>query len=414
MLRTCTRGGLVAGLAGLTAMAATGCAVRTLGFEPGTDGDSTGSDGGSDAGTTVGGTPDLADVGTVCEGETPDVQLSSSNVMLLIDISGSTVQNSWDHDGDPATDPLTRWHSMRRAISSFVDRYDPFLRLGVHFFPRLDTPETLDWEACRTEVSPEVWIDDQTAMEIEGVLPDPDRKLSGATPTSAAVLTGVEHLQSLDMDPPRHMILVTDGAPAYVGDKDHIQRFETLDTALAGHVADARAEEITTHVVGLEVEDVISGCGYLPPACGRCTHNGFRCSNSAVCAPQGECDPVDYADEGELDSMPLANLRDVLNEVADAGGAPLAGDERFRNAWNETELAQQLDAIADTIVSCEVLLTPGPAPDQRDRVVVSIGDTAFAEVADCTDDGWILSGDAADTITLCGTSCQALVEAGGW
>lgn len=190
--------------------------------------------------------------------------------------------------------------------------------------------------------------------------------------------------------------MISDGAPncsvtdagTCVGPGD-CPLLESADDELRLVVAEALADEaIRTHVLGIQVADALLGT-----------------------------DPAD--------ALPEANPFVRLNEIAVAGGAPLAGAERFYNADDEAELLSALDAILVGQLVCQVDLTvppnepPSPAHVDRDNVRFTVAgidqprldgaDEATCRAGDL--DGWIWL-DPGRELLLCGAPCEAAKRAG--
>src|SRR5690606_22077653 len=133
-----------------------------------------------------------------------------------------------------------------------------------------------------------------------------------------------EHLETLDPEIPRFMILVTDGAANCSADATTNQELmEVYDENLPIVVGDAYNDlDIATFVVGIDIVDALTGSGN--------------------------------------DGAPEANTFERLNDVAVAGGFPRPGNEKFFNTINEIELMDALSEIAGQVVSCVVPLDMPP------------------------------------------------------
>ena len=232
-------------------------------------------------------------------------------------------------------------------------------------------------------MEPEVGVGLGNRQAILDAIPGPNQNsdVKGGTPAAAGIFNSLEHLKAQDNfeESESYMILVTDGAancPMGVDPEDDFAEFEVYDENLQTLVASAFNDDgITTFVIGIDIIDALQGAG-----------------NS--------------------DGAPAANPFEELNEVAEAGGAPKDGDEKFFNATNQDELSDALEDIAAQIPSCIVPLDPPPDENQIPWVEFQVDGEDVPEVQDClTEDGWVWV-DQPNSIELCGTFCDALIESG--
>lgn len=304
------------------------------------------------------------------------------NVALVLDKSGSML-TKWDADADPNTPDVTRWNSLVNVVDFLVHTFDDEVNFGANLFPSNDATTQLGAGACLVEAAVEVPVaPDNAAAVLAGIPPAATTEIQGATPTTAGLQAAITHLQTLDPEVGRFLILVTDGAACCGADADTSMcpgvgcgLIEEYDDEVAQVVASAFAElEIPTFVVGIDIIDELLGVGN--------------------------------------DGVPEANTFAELNEVAIAGGKPRAGDEKFFNARNEGELQDALSAIAGQVVSCTVPL--GAPPVDPDFVEIEIGGNTIARVDDCANDGWMFAdaNGPFDAIVLCGAACDALAQLG--
>jgi hypothetical protein len=107
-----------------------------------------------------------------------------------------------------------------------------------------------------------------------------------------------------------------------------------------------------------------------------------------------------------------------LNDLADKGGRPKMGQEKFYNATDPMALQTELEAIIQGLQSCVIPLNADPPPPMFGSVEVEApAGTMWNEVTDCmTQDGWVFVDPACVTnatdpdclIELCGAACDAL------
>jgi hypothetical protein len=301
--------------------------------------------------------------------------------MLVLDKSGSMVSELdgfWDHDDDPTTVDLSRWNSLHNVVDFVVDGFDAQINFGAVLFPSESATNQYSASACLVSATPEVPVAGMNATDILASIPAAlDTSLQGATPATAGIQTAIEHLQTLDREVPRFMVLVTDGAANCSADyATASELLENYDENLPLRIGDAYENGgIPTYVVGIDILDEVAGVG--------------------------------------ADGVPEVNTFVELNTVAEAGGRPRDGDEKFFNAVNEIELQAALEEIAGQVVSCVIPLDPPPI--HPTFVEVEIGGETLPHVNDCaSEDGWVFvePDGPYDALELCGTACEMLIAMG--
>lgn len=361
------------------------------------DGTDTMATGGSEASVDGSGTETVSATDTEGSADTEmncgevDFQLEAvpPNVVLVLDKSGSMVSENdadndgeydgyWDHDNDPNTPLISRWNSLYNVVDFVVNGFDTQINFGAVLFPGEGANNQYGPGACVVANTPTVPVAPMNAAQILSTIPAATAtNLQGATPATAGITTAIEHLETLDPEIPRFMILVTDGAANCSADATTNQELmEVYDENLPIVVGDAYNDlDIATFVVGIDIVDALTGSGN--------------------------------------DGAPEANTFERLNDVAVAGGFPRPGNEKFFNTINEIELMDALSEIAGQVVSCVVPLDMPPV--HPNFVEVEIGGMVIPRVEDCaTEDGWVwVNPDGPyDAIELCGTACEALVDVG--
>lgn len=303
----------------------------------------------------------------------------ASQVVLVLDKSGSMIYNSWDADADPATPAVTRWYSLYNVVAQIVDGFDAQMELGAVLFPSKQAKANPD-AACVMEDEPDVAVGVMQGAQILQTIPPADAdgtQIAGGTPAVKGIEVATEHLAALPAGPQRYLVLVTDGAANCRADAmSQYEIAEVYDEALGPTVAAAREQlEIRTFVVGVDIAN------YTTPV----------------------------AQDGLPDAT---NTWERLNEVAVAGGMARAGDEKFYNATNELELAAALSSIAAQ-VSCEIALDPAPTPEQFPGV--ELGGVPVPEDPACSSGaGWHFVDPATrDAIVLCAATCAAYQQTEG-
>ena len=314
-----------------------------------------------------------------CDVAMAELQPVPPNIMLVLDKSGSMVNNSWDHDAMGGTPDITRWDSLYQVVEFVTSTFDAQINFGATLFPAVNATATYNAAACVVGGSPDIDVAPMNSAAILAGIPAAgETDIFGGTPATAGVIVGRDHLLEQDAANPRALILVTDGAAnCALEAMTNTQRFEEYDEQLPIVVGSAWDDDsIPVYVVGIDVVDEFSDA-----------------------APDG------YPNN--------TNTYDALNEVAVAGGQPLPGNEQFYQTTNQLELQDALEQIIANALSCIVPLDPEPAFPELLEVYVS--DMMVPPVMDCAnEDGWVYSnpGGPFDSIELCGTWCDELKVAG--
>jgi len=331
-------------------------------------------------------------------------------VMLVLDKSRSMVIEPggyWDADGDdadgdnmtdadgnmsPATPKVTRWKSLYSVVDFIVTNFESRMDFGAALFPATTATGTYDAGACKVNPAPEVAVGTDMGQTILMTIPGPDQtNQQGGTPAAAGMATGIAGLprnEALSEEEDlRYIILVTDGAANCASDaatdKD---RFEVYDAHFPEMVAAAKDAGIPTFVVGIDIRD--------------------------------EASPV--KGDGNPDAT---NTYDKLNEVAEIGGQPRLGDEKFYNSLNQLELQAALEAISQEITSCTFQLSTPLTDSQfvrelnvqldKDPMTATALEYGKDQVTDCaTESGWHFTDETRSAIELCGDACTTYKSIG--
>jgi hypothetical protein len=331
------------------------------GDEAGETGDD-GGDGGDEAGDGDGdGDGDFEP--PTCGGDTIVLEQTTPNVMLVLDKSGSMTSQKWQQDGQT----VTRWNSLHGVVTDILAAHDESMNFGAALFPAIGADHNDADLACIVNGGPEVEVGPNNGAAILAAIPGADETTKGATPATAGILNGLSHLESMDRDGSKAMILVTDGAAnCKAGEDDYIGEY---DDALAPAVADAYERAgIPTYVVGIDMKD--------------------------------------------WDGSVNVNPREALDEVALEGGVPRQGDDAFYDVKSQDDLEAALEQITSKVACTVSLETAAPGPAYTE---VTIDGETWDYVESCDDgDGWTFTSDAHpfNTIELCGTTCDAFAEAG--
>ena len=289
----------------------------------------------------------------------PDAELPAA--LLLLDKSGS-MDEAWDHDGDPATPERTRWSSLHRTVRSLVDVVGEDLQVGAVLFP-MDGVETTYTSGCMVQDWPELPLGSYDTASVLEALPDEGARVAGGTPTRAAVDLAAAHLGLLPEDRPAAVVLVTDGAANCQTGTEGPDRFDVYDQSVEGAVAELYGSRgVPTYVVGIGVVDAL----------GR---------------------------------DPAVNAHEALTAVALAGGVPSTGATAYFAADDEAQLHAALGQILDA-VSCTVSL--GAPVDDPELLAVRSQGSEIPGVAACAGAAAHVTPKPGDTtLRLCGAACQA-------
>jgi hypothetical protein len=352
-------------------------------------GDSTTGDDGADAdgddSSTGGGEPaddgsadadaDGGDDGPTCDQASFSVSLQpgTPRVMLVLDKSNS-MNNHWDHDADPNTAQISRWHSLVNVVEALTAEFTGHVEFGAQLFPSaiayLDEPTNAF--SCDVRPTPEVAVGPDTAAAILAAIPAAvGSSISGGTPATAGIDSALNHLMELPGNDPKAIVLVTDGAANCNPSEAAGDTLFVYDSDLPVTVEQVYNHlSIPVYVVGINILDVMG-------------------------------------------TKPAVNAYDALNEVALAGGAPSNGPDAFYNAFNEIELIEALQTVTGQI---ECTLPLDQEPEFPELVELTVGGVTYGEVADCeADDGWVYTspGGPYNAVRLCGTACESLQGDGG-
>ncbi len=300
------------------------------------------------------------------------LQPTPPNVVLVLDKSRS-MSNLWDHDNDAATGTISRWHSLYNVVESLTAEFGGRMNFGAQLFPSasayLDEPTNAF--SCLVEPEPEVAVGADTAAAILGAMPPADDfSISGGTPAVAGISSALSHLLTLPAEAPRVILLITDGAANCSADEAPGDTLFVYDDQTRAVVAQAWEDHaIPTYVVGINILDA-------------------------------------------LGNKPAVNPYEALGEVADAGGVAAQGADQFYNSFNEIELVEALDVVANQI-ECTIVLQD--EPQFPDHVDVSVDGQPWAALDGCEgQDGWMYTAPAGpfNAVRLCGAACEAL-QGGG-
>jgi len=339
-----------------------------------------------DAGLLVdSGRTSISDVVTIdsgCAISTDRGKLRSSNILFVIDRSGSMACNP-PEDGQStescATFPVklfpalpSKWDLARSAIESAVDelRTAGTVRLGLSMFPK-------DGSLCTVTTEPDIPIATLDTVQLGKVTSALEQTQPfGETPLAGATILGYAHLlermRKGELDGQTFVVLVTDGYETCK--RDEIQKLLNNDVPNALHLLGVR-----TFVIGAPGSE-----------------NGRAFLSEIAVAGGTEADPKctfgPNADQG--------NCHYDMTETLDFSADLLAA----------------LTKVNAEVLACTVDIPKPPAGGavnlEEVNVLVNGESRPMKNVGACSKtDGWRYSSDLS-SIELCGNTCRAAKQPG--
>lgn len=293
------------------------------------------------------------------------------NVVFIVDTSSSMLE-SWDHDQDPMTPEVSRWHGARTLLNQLLLELDPRIWLGLQRVPAA--------EVCLVGATPEIELGEDQAGQILATLPDADAsslEIVGGSPLGAAWLSARDHLLAQTESSALAIVLVTDGG-ANCSEPNLPEAVEVFDAELEGLVEAGYMEHgILTIVVAADV---------------------------AEGQPSSAAQP----------DSPAVDTYAALNAIALAGGIPWNGGmepQKFFDVGQLDELEQVFEIEGGTDCTIDLTMVPGgpPDPDQIPLMVIEMDGLEVPYVVDCAnEDGWswIVEG---EILSFCGEHCEKLI-----
>jgi hypothetical protein len=339
------------------------CGSRTglFGVGPGPD-DSGGSGNGSlDAGP---------DGPTPCVPGKFDFELATAQLMFVLDRSGSMAFSIAGLDPVPPGQ-LSRWETLREALSQTILGFDQQLAMGAKFFPEViaDQFAPAD-EACRVDTGVGIPPLRGNANDILSTFDTTEPR--GGTPTSEAVRLAALYLADR-RTLARTMILATDGAPNCNPDLE------------------AKTCTCTTRA---------NDCASVPDGEYSCLDD-IRTVQVISDIFQNRKIPVFVIGIGGTERP---DFLQVLDAMAVAGGRPRNGTPRHYNVQTAQEMKDAFASIRDSIAKC-TYLTPS-APTDPNAITVEIDGKSIARDPS-HQNGWDWVDQVFGELAFFGPACDA-------
>lgn len=352
--------------------------------------------------------------GEACSSSELDLKPQPTNLMLVIDRSRSMVANTWDHDGNPDSDEVTRWRSLHGVVDQVTGKFDGSIDFGAQIYPGQSDKTGMEG-SCAVSAMPEVSIQSGAREKILAAIPAAganDSEVKGATPTYAAYVSALAQLKAAEADAqaksseermPPAIVLITDGGANCVEIKD-----DNTDLAHCAAETTKPSEDLGS------AEQV------------KCLKAWYdRYDDRIETAVQGAATDdniktyvIGIGIEDKETLWPTVNAHQALNALATKGGTAREAETKYFSANNQGSLLSALNEIAASVASCSVALDEPIPPRQAPFVELSMKGTPikFLNGADTCEgkDGWRWTSEAGtfSSLELCGAACESLkVEA---
>ncbi len=287
-----------------------------------------------------------------CQVEETEIDPIPSDVLFVLDKSGSMSMEKWDHDSNLQTPTITRWKSLHSVVEAVVTDFDDRLNFGAKLYPKIDAGSYINHGACEITPGIEVPVAADNADALLDGIPGPEFEVLGGTPSFQALSESYKYLNTLMTGLDAAVIFITDG---------EISCDNPPAAAIAAISNAWDNSQIPTYVVGIDVD---------------------------------------------------AQTSSQLNSFALAGGKQLnQGQYKFYQATDQVELQAAMQSILDDTISCVLPVEPEPA--YPELFEVWIDGAKVPQTGDCgEEDGWRWTQEHTE-IELCGQSCLDLKHGDG-
>jgi len=330
----------------------------------------TGSEGGppGDGGSSEGSVTDGTKPHDGIQGCNPKTftlkQAPPAEVYLVLDRSGSML--------DPGSTPsTTKWQELNDAVDYALQQFETTIRFGLLTFP-VDN-------LCST-TGPQVPVGLHHRQAVMSQLGN--AAPAGGTPTAAALSNAAQSLKDVgDASSAKYIILATDGGP-------------NCNFALSSQPACTCTYAKSEHC---------------------CTSYPGPCYAGQTCLDENRALQVikDLFGKQKIATFVVglegsAEYKALLEEMAKAGGAPQQGAATsYYPATSKTEIQAALQAIAVSVISCEIDL--GSAPEYPDKVLVYF-DGQQVPRDGAKQNGWEYIDSSLTKVKLYGPACTTLQD----
>jgi hypothetical protein len=302
-------------------------------------------------------------------------EVATAQLMFVLDRSGSMAFSLDGQRPDPRGNlppgVLSRWDTLRDALSTTITPFDSALAMGAKFYPEVALPgPSLPDEACRTDLGVGIAPARGNTRAILDVFDTTSP--NGGTPTAEAVRLAAEYLKDT-RSVARTMILATDGAPNCNGGLDPTS---CVCTAASGNCNGGNGGEF------------------------NCLDDG-RTISAVRDIFQTLKIPVYVIGIGSTERPAFLQ---VLDDMAVAGGRPRPTAPFHYNVQTSAEMKAAFSAISDSIAKC-TYLTPS-APTDPNAISVEINGKSIPRDTTQTN-GWNWVDQAFGTLAFFGPACAA-------
>ncbi|MCA9693047.1 MAG: VWA domain-containing protein [Nannocystaceae bacterium] len=283
-----------------------------------------------------------------CQVEVTKTEPKPSNVLFVLDKSGSMSMELWDHDDDVDTEPISRWTSLHSVVSFIVNEFDDTINFGAKLFPKFDAGSYIDQGACDVDPGVEVPIASMNADAVLAGIPDEEYAVLGGTPVYTGLSEAFAYMvEDTNPDSTRAVVLVADGEISC--NESDFEAVMAINIAHEDH-------DISTYVVGIDAKGVAT---------------------------------------------------EQLNLYAEAGGKPNPmgiNGAQFYQTFDQVQLHEAIQSIVFDTIGCVVPVDP--IPDYPELFEVWIDDVLVGEVGSCGQDGWMWTKPDHSELALCGSFCD--------
>jgi hypothetical protein len=339
--------------------------------------------------------------GDECKGTSVEAEPVPVNVLLVVDTSQS-MEGEIASDGK---DNPTKWEAIVDALGTALPQVQDLISLGLKFFPSGDTEENV----CSLDSGVEVDVQPgaEAFTKIESALSA--QSPGGDTPTAAALADALDYFQNgkgKDLEGENIVLLATDGGPN-CSDSPKVDCTCKDQSGPSGKPECGVRKSCT-----LNIEES-TPCS-LDGDIGSCCLD----DQERLCLDDGNTKNAvqDLADAGIKTivlGMPGSEAyTDVLDELADAGGLALKGqDTKYVKVDDSEGLTSSIEDITRGVIkSCDIVLEREPPAGS---INVYIDGSVIPNDDAAKKDGWYyVEGSEPPLIKIVGPTCDRVKDTG--